>query len=85
MLIFFLFSQRVQILETEYKYGQILYSSQPIDCRYFFVIAIIILIVIIIIIKVSITERMVLRSKEVIMTITIITIIIITVIGINEL
>ena len=85
MLIFFLFSQRVQILETEYKYGQYCTPLSQSDCRYFFVIAIVILIVIIIIIKVSITERMILRSKEVIMTITIITIIIITVIGINEL
>ena len=37
---FFLFSQRVQILKTEYKYGQYCTPLSQSDCRYFFVLAI---------------------------------------------
>ena len=37
---FFLFSQKVQILKTGYKYGQYCTSPSQSDCRYFFVYAI---------------------------------------------
>ena len=42
MLIFLLllFSKRVQILKTEYKYGQYWTPLNQSDCRYFFVLAI---------------------------------------------
>ena len=36
----FLFSQRVQIFKTEYKYGQYCTPLSQSDCRYFFVLAI---------------------------------------------
>ena len=35
-MYFFQFSQRVQILETEYKYGQYCTPLSQSDCRYFF-------------------------------------------------
>ena len=37
----FLFSKRVQMLKTEYKYGQYCTPLSQSDCRYFFVLAII--------------------------------------------
>ena len=37
---FFLFSKRVQILKTEYKYSQYCTPLRQTDCRYFFVLAI---------------------------------------------
>ena len=42
MLFFLLllFSKRVQILKTEYKYGQYCTPLNQSDCRYFFVLAI---------------------------------------------
>ena len=40
LYFFFLFSQRVQILKTEYKYGQYCTPLSQLDCRYFFVLAI---------------------------------------------
>ena len=36
-----LFSKRVQILKTEYKYGQYCTPVSQPDCRYFFVLTII--------------------------------------------
>ena len=39
-VVFFLFSQRVQISKTEYKYGQYGTPRNQLDCRYFFVLAI---------------------------------------------
>ena len=38
---FFLFSQRVQIFKTEYKYDQSCTALNQSDCRYIFVLAII--------------------------------------------
>ena len=38
--VVFLFSQRVQILKIEYKYGQYFTPLSQSDCRYFFVLAI---------------------------------------------
>ena len=38
--LFFLFSETVQILKTEYKYGQYCTPLTQSDCRYFFVLAI---------------------------------------------
>ena len=40
IFVFFLFSQRVPILKTEYKYGQYCAPLSQSDCRYFFVLAI---------------------------------------------
>ena len=40
-ILIFLFSKRVQILKTEYKYGQYCTPLTQLDCRYFFVLAII--------------------------------------------
>ena len=40
LYFFFLFSQRVQILKTEYKYGQYCTPLSQSDCRYIFVWAI---------------------------------------------
>ena len=40
IFFFFLFSKRVQILKTEYKYGQYCTPLTQSDCRYFFVLAI---------------------------------------------
>ena len=40
MMIFFLFSKRVQILKTEYKYGQYCTALCQSDCRYIFVLAV---------------------------------------------
>ena len=37
---FFLFSQTVQIMQTEYKNGQYCTPLNQSDCRYFFVLAI---------------------------------------------
>ena len=41
---FFLYSKRIQILKTEYKYGQYCTPLSQSDCRYFFVLAIILFI-----------------------------------------
>ena len=38
---FFLFSKRVQVLKTEYKYDQYCTPLTQSNCRYFFVLAII--------------------------------------------
>ena len=43
-LLLLLFSERVQILKTEYKYGQYCTPLTQSDCRYFFVLAIILFI-----------------------------------------
>ena len=40
LFFFFFFSKRVQILKTEYKYGQYCTPLSESDCRYFFVLAI---------------------------------------------
>ena len=42
MLIFFLLRKKVQILKTEYMYGQYCTPLTQSDCRYFFVLAIIV-------------------------------------------
>ena len=41
LILFFLFGKRVQILKTEYKYGQYCIPLSQSDWRYFFVLTII--------------------------------------------